>query len=145
MAQRMSADDVYYYANWTLIAALVLGVISTYAIVASGNIRDSALRREVANANARAAEAELALAKFRTPRANLLTPEVKSSIVEKLKPFARTKFDVGHDQIDREVWDFLWNFEPLLTEAGWVHVNWVGGAMFKKKAGQATTGMGSQM
>jgi hypothetical protein len=129
----MSADDVYYYGNWALVAALVFGVVSTYAIVVSGNMRDRALRREVANANARAAEADLALAKFRTPRASLLTPEVKASIVKKLKSFAGTKFDVGHDQRDREVWDFLWNFEPLLTEAGWIHVNWSGGAMFKKR------------
>jgi hypothetical protein len=41
----MSADNIYYYANWALIGALVLGVIATYAIVASGNIRDSSLRR----------------------------------------------------------------------------------------------------
>lgn len=85
MAQRMSADDVYYYANWTLVAALVLGVISTYAIVASGNIRDSALRREVANANARAAEAELVLAKFRTARANLLSEVIDSREVKALR------------------------------------------------------------
>ena len=137
--QVMSADDVYNYANWVLIAALVLGMLATYAIVRSGDIRDRALRKEVANANARAAEAELALAKFRTPRANLLTPEVKSSIVEKLKPFAGTKFDVGHDKVDREVWNFLWNFEPLLTQAGWVHVDWLGGERFKKDGWRVTT------
>ena len=68
----MSADDVFVWANWTLIFALVLGVLATYGIVASGTIRDEALKKElkekdvaIAASNARTAEAVLELAQVK--------------------------------------------------------------------------------
>jgi hypothetical protein len=89
-------------------------------------------RAQIANANARAAEAELRLVEFRRPRG--VTPEQADSIVEKIKPFAGTKFDVGHSTEDREQWDFLWRLEPAISKAGWVHIDWEGGMAFKKNA-----------
>jgi hypothetical protein len=44
---RMSADQVYFWANWILVGALVLGLLSTYAIVVSGNIKEANLKREL--------------------------------------------------------------------------------------------------
>jgi len=32
----------------------------------------------------------------------------------------------------REEWDFLWQLEPVLSRAGWVHIDWVGPHTFKK-------------
>jgi hypothetical protein len=43
-----------------------------------------------------------------------------------------TRFDVGHDTLDREVWDFLWVLERIISQAGWVHIDWMGGNTFKK-------------
>ena len=34
------AEFVSFWANWTLVAALVLGVVATYAIVISGNAKE---------------------------------------------------------------------------------------------------------
>jgi hypothetical protein len=57
---------------------------------------------------------------------------VKESIIEALKPFAGTKFDVGHEHVDREVWDFLWHLEPVISQAGWIHIDWAGLHVFGK-------------
>lgn len=86
--------------------------------------------KKISEANARTAEAELKLAEFRQPRG--VTPEQTIFIIEKIRPFAGTMFDVGHSDLDREQWDFLWQFEPVLPKAGWVHIDWIGGQMFKK-------------
>ena len=90
------------------------------------------LTKDTADANARAQEAELALTKFRAPR--LPTQTELAALTEKIKPFAGTKFDVGHPRVDREVWDFLWRLEPAIAAAGWVQIDWIGGAVFKKNA-----------
>lgn len=72
-------------------------------------------------AEARAAEANLALEKFRAPR--ILTPEQHASVVEKIKFLAPTQFDTGLNP-DKEELDFLWQLETLLKDAGWVQVDW---------------------
>jgi len=99
-------------------------------------LRQSELKRrsdeEVAAANQEAKQASLALFKFRQPRGKLLTPENREKLLAALSPFAGTRFVVGHDNIDRETWDFLWGLEPLLAKAGWVLENWVGGQVFGK-------------
>jgi hypothetical protein len=54
-------------------------------------------------------------------------------MIEKLKPFAGTKYDIGHPRENaREVWDFMWNFEQVLIDAGWDHIDWEGGIIFQK-------------
>ena len=55
----MTADNVYNWANALLVTSLVVGVIATFAIVLSGNIKEKELRRELARANA---DAEIAKA-----------------------------------------------------------------------------------
>src|SRR5947209_1995753 len=42
------ADSVNFWANWVLVGALIVGVLSTYAIVVSGNIKETALKRQLA-------------------------------------------------------------------------------------------------
>jgi hypothetical protein len=73
-----------------------------------------------AKAEERAAEANLALARLTTRRVQLLTPEAVASFVERIGPFRGTKFDVGHAPNGREQWDFLWQLEPMFSQAGWV-------------------------
>jgi hypothetical protein len=89
-------------------------------------------RARAAEANQKAQEAALELFKFREPRAKLLTPENCEKMLTALSPFAGTRFVVGHDNIDRETWDFLWGFEPILAKAGWVLEDWIGGQVFGK-------------
>lgn len=69
----MSADNVFFWANWVLVGALIIGVVSTYAIVVSGNIKEAALRREVAAAGAVAetAKANAATANLEATRLRL--------------------------------------------------------------------------
>lgn len=107
---------------------------------AKANRDAESARAEIAEANARAAEANqkakeaaLELEKFRTPRVRQLETGSNIEILTKaLSPFAGTKFDVGHEKVGREQWDFLWVLEPVLIKAGWTHENWVGGEIFMK-------------
>ena len=81
-------------------------------------------------ANAHALETELKLAEFRKSR--LVPPDVADEIIEKIKLFPGTKFDIGHAAVGREQWDFLWQLEPIFPRADWVFVEWVGPQTFKK-------------
>jgi hypothetical protein len=88
------------------------------------------LRLETEAAKARAKEAELALEKFRAPR--IPTAQQLASFIERIKPFAGTKFDIGHAPVGREQWDFLWLLEPAFPKAGWLFVEWQGPQTFSK-------------
>ena len=44
--------------------------------------------------------------------------------MDAIKPFAGTKFDMGHAPVGREQWDFAWQLEPLMSQAGWLCVEW---------------------
>jgi hypothetical protein len=79
--------------------------------------------KEIAEANARADEAELKLAEYRKPRGPIIQ-EHAQEFVDEIKPFAGTKFDMGHAPVGREQWDFAWQLEPLMSRAGWVFVEW---------------------
>jgi hypothetical protein len=89
------AEFISFWSNWLLIAALIIGVVATYGIVVSGNVKESAANKEIArlsseaeasraaiaDANARALEAQLALEKFKAPRT--ITPfDIEKSIAE---------------------------------------------------------------
>jgi hypothetical protein len=90
-----------------------------------------AAKGDAAKANERAVEAQLTLDKFRAPR--LPTPDQLDQLVDRIRPFAGTKFDIGHGLDDLEQMDLLWKLEPKLSEAGWVHLNWTGaGNVFVK-------------
>jgi hypothetical protein len=76
-----------------------------------------------AEASERAAQAELKLAEFRRPR--LPTTSQLADFVEKLKPFAGTKVDIGHGPDGfREQLDFIWRLEPCFINAGWTFMEW---------------------
>ena len=149
------AEFVSYWTNWALVGALVVGVLATYGIVVAlvvgvlatygivvaGNVKETFLKRDIAEANERAGvarqkanESDLRLIEYRkTRREKLAEPGHAISFVESIKPFAGTRFDVGHGpEGAREQWDFLWDLEPLFDKAGWVHIDWLGGRMFKK-------------
>jgi hypothetical protein len=123
---KMSADDVFSWANGLLIFSLILGVLSTYAIVTSGKIKEKSQAREIAasneraaEANARALEATLALENFKSPR--ILTNDAQHKITAKIDAFAGTQFDVAATQ-DREAINLITNIEDSLNAAGWNEV-----------------------
>jgi hypothetical protein len=61
------AEFLSYWGNWTLIVALLVGLTATYAVVVSGNVKEAALKREVAEAGAVAATAKANAATATTP------------------------------------------------------------------------------
>jgi hypothetical protein len=79
-------------------------------------------RSEIAGANARAAEAQLALEKFKAPR---LIEEAKiRSLGEQLKAYGKTRFDAAAAPGDAEAIVFLTYICTMLEIAGWTWVDW---------------------
>jgi hypothetical protein len=112
--------------SWALI---VLGAFTLLASAAALVTRDIVAREQqsnIASANARALEAQTALAEFKAPRK--LTLDQQAIISEKLKRFADTKFDAGMGpKGDPEPLYILRNIIASLTSARWVQVAWTGG------------------
>ncbi len=75
--------------------------------------------KKISESDARTKEAELALAKIRTPRS--LDPEAKARVVAKIKPFSGQEYafslTLGFDAIG-----FLEILDAVLKEAAWVKV-----------------------
>lgn len=120
------ADATWWAWLWGLIEQLAFfGVVLTLAIefvaLKAGEPYKTKLEH---NREQELADTKLELARLATARVKLLTPESVAAIVEKLKPFAGTKFDIGHAASGREQWDFLWQLEPLFSKAGWIFVDW---------------------
>jgi len=114
------ATSIYDAANIALIFALVVGVGATALVVWMGNIKEEYLKRAVADAQARAAEANLALAKFKAPRR--LSSAQQALFVAKLKPFSGTEYDLSAK--DPEPLDFALDIADVLTTAGWKVQTW---------------------
>jgi hypothetical protein len=104
-----AANQIADWANIFFIGSLVVGVVSTVLIVWMSGVKEAhwekdrtesaeriatlaaqgdQLRKDTAEANARALEAQLALERFRAPRS--LTAEQQSELRAKLLPFAGT-------------------------------------------------------
>ena len=115
--------------NWGAVVADSLIALGVYCEIHFGRRAshgNGELRRRsderVAEANARAAEAQLALAKFRAPRREIFAGK-GPLVTERLKPFSGTKFDCGTSG-SGEVADFWWDLQPALIAAGWEHLPW---------------------
>jgi hypothetical protein len=100
------AEFISFWSNWILIGALVIGVVATYGIVVSGNVKESAANKEIArlsseaeasraaiaDANARALEAQLALEKFKAPRS--ITPLAEKKAIDELTNLTGNSADI---------------------------------------------------
>jgi hypothetical protein len=99
----------FFWANWALLGALIFGVVSTYAIVVSGNIRDANLKRELAEqtrqtesakavaaeANQKAEEEKLARVRLEAKLApRSMTAREQKELSDKLRPFAGILVDI---------------------------------------------------
>ena len=104
------AEKVFSWANGFLLAALVVGVIATYGIVVSSSIKETYLKRGIADANARAAEATQKAEEADLARLNLeakiaprrLNADQQRVIAEALKPFSGSKVMVKSYALDVE-------------------------------------------
>jgi hypothetical protein len=125
-------------ANFFLIGSLVVGLIATATIVWMGNVKEEywdaariesaertaelyvgaeTARAAIAEANARALEAQAALAKFKAPRA--IDPADREHIIAGLRGFAGQEFTGQVASAIPDGWD-LWRQISLVLElAGW--------------------------
>ena len=86
----------------------------------SGYVLIAGLLIEVASASAKS---EKELIDFRRPRRELMTAQNRSSLIDKLTPFAGTQFDVGFGSGGEQI-HFVWDLEEVLAAAGWVQLPW---------------------
>jgi len=103
--------------------AAIAGVVTTAVIIKLQKQATIDTAKQIAMAHSRAADAELKLAEYRKPRGPILQAYAQG-FVDAIKPFAGTKFDMGHAPVGREQWDFAWQLEPLMSQAGWLFVEW---------------------
>lgn len=115
---------LYDRANLLVIGALTIGVIATVLVVWMGNVKEEYLRRDLAstneraaNAEERAAEANLELARLKAPRT--LTAEQKNRISERVRKFPGTIFDATTYPGEPEAVAFTNIISELLEAAGW--------------------------
>lgn len=129
------------YMCWLAVAAIAT-LLFSWALWKSTNRRQEAAKTEAdlrvlkveetvaeskkatAEAIARAAEAQLALEQFKAPRT--LTPEQRGRIVDKLKQFSGTEYDITVSSLDPEILDFVFTLELVLSTAGWTELDWKG-------------------
>jgi len=102
--------------------AAIAGVVTTAVVMKLQKQATTETAKQIA-ANTRAADAELKLGEYRKPRGPIIQQNAQQ-FVDAIKPFAGTKFDMGHAPVGREQWDFAWQLEPLMSQAGWVFVEW---------------------
>ena len=143
--------------NWGAVVADCLIALGVYCEIhfgrkaSTGNVE---LRRRseerVAEANARAAaanqkaqEAILELARFKAPR--VLTQEQRGRIVEKLKRFSDTEYDIAISDSDPEILSFVFTVELVLSSAGWVELNWQGSGQALIRQGQSLIRLGASV
>ena len=84
------AEFISWLSNWALVTALVVGVISTYGIVVSGNVKEAALKGDVAIANAAAAQANRVAESEKLERI-----KTQKAIVDELAPRDLTKDQIS--------------------------------------------------
>ena len=89
-------------------------------------VQGDQLRKDTAEATARAAEAQLALEKFKAPRT--LTAAAQGRLKATLNSFAGTIFDIGIGPMgDPEPLYLARSIHLALSAANWTQVGWTGG------------------
>ncbi len=132
-----TANNIADVANWFFISSLVVGVVSTILIVWMAGVKEAywekdrtesservaslstqgeQLRKDTAEANARAIEARLELEKFKAPR--LLTQEQIVAIVKKLPQFPMNSVSVSPGPVTVETVAFAEQIVQILSLAG---------------------------
>lgn len=118
------ASKLSDWANIGLIASLIFGVLSTVLLVWMGNVKEEYLKRDLATANGRAAEAiqkaeEEHLARVRIEEKLAgwkLDAAGQARVIQRIAPYRNTPFDLGANP--SEVL-FMEVVDGLLGAAGW--------------------------
>jgi hypothetical protein len=138
-----AANQIGLWSNFFLICSLAVGVISTIGVVVTTSVKEGywdsdrqhsaeriarlttqadELRKDTAEANARAKEAELALEKLKRDR--FVIPR---AFGEQLKPFNGTEFDVSVASNDLEADNLAIQLIASLGRlAAWKQIAWIG-------------------
>ncbi len=131
----MVSAKVLWWSNFIYIVFVALGALTLsyltnlvnaakdrelarFRTEADTNIEQS--RKDAAEANARAEEAQLELARITEPRT--IAPEDQQTLVDRLTPFAGQLYDLTVFA-DSESQRLLWAIYRILNEAGWVYTN----------------------
>jgi hypothetical protein len=104
-----------------LIAGLAVELLSLVKTSQLSGRLIASLEEQAGQANARAEEAALELAKFKAPR--ILSLEQQEKIAVKLKLFAGKQFDIALN-VEPEPQNFLIQIENILQTAGWIEIDW---------------------
>jgi len=98
------AEFISFWSNWILIGALVIGLVATYGIVVSGNVKEAAANKEIArlSSEAEASRAAVADANARALEAGQKAEEeklervkIEQEMLKQLRPrgFTKEQFD----------------------------------------------------
>ena len=125
-----TASRLYSLANGGLIVGLVIGLISTVLIAWMGNIKEDYLKRALADskehtaeangaaqAQQRAAEAQLALEKFKAPR--VLDSREQQLVISRLRKFVGQEYWIQTLWAADEPQYFANQLKRTLEAAGW--------------------------
>jgi hypothetical protein len=133
-----TANHIADIANWFFIGSLVVGAVSTILIVWMAGVKEGyweqdrresgeriaglatqgdQLRKDTAEANARAAEAQLALERYKAPRE--LTGDQQARIITALRKFAGQEYGITTFWDLKEPLAFAESLNKLFQIAGW--------------------------
>jgi len=151
-----TADWLFSASNIALIFGLALTALATIGAIWMANVREQYLKRELskaneriaslqkdtvelgaktAEANARAAEATLELARLKAPRT--LNADQQARMVEKLKQYTGREYSFNVFP-DPEPIALMRTIDNLLKTAGWVRIPSQVGDIVTEGAGHAT-------
>ena len=133
-----SASRIYAVSSWLFLGTLAVGAVASVLIFMMGNIKETHLRRQLAdagvasaNANERAAKAELETAKLKKEilllgkRDPLLWTDVRLPIVAELKTLKGQRVEIKYSEAparfgDLEPATFATGLGTLLKDSEWV-------------------------
>ena len=101
----------------------VLAVISLFAAITSGGLgyrADIEAEDQASETIERVDRAERQITEIRTPRR--MEPETRRMLVERLKPYARQKYDMKVFR-DQDSLELATAIQAIMEEAGWVYTN----------------------
>lgn len=155
-----AANHIADWANGVFIVSLAVGVIAAWLIWWTAGVKEKyweesrgesseriavlsrqaqELRRDTADANARALEAQATLAKLQAPRS--LTARQQEALIAAAAPFAGTRFDVAAFPDDQESLAYLEQIEFALNTAGWIQIDWKGERVGPERHGKPAIGL----
>lgn len=113
----MSPEKLYSLANGALIFSLVLGVVATFTIVITGNIKERKFKLELVQSSERTANAELELAKLKDSiRDRALPSEKIPAVIENISKFKGKIISISYNPYDTEAFLFTSQISSLLRK-----------------------------